>query len=575
MSRISYTVGIHIGHNSASCLFAGQQLLYAEEEERHVSKKDYFGAPWRSLAAALARAGISHSEIGSVGCSWDLEALQRSRRGLALLGCDHRARLWARRRLFAIRFKLQIATVLRQMFPCARFVAVPHHLSHALSVSAFRAHEAHQCAALVMDALAETDSMTAYEFEGSGEIKASLLRWPFDVSLGYFYQRWAEALGFRGRQAPGYMMSLAAFGDRLRYRNAIRNHFLAKSPEGLPWIRPNSFRPAFWRPGNAAQCFPESLLQSLDLKRLRSDSCQAADVAAAVQDLAEEIVLELASWIGYQTGCKSISLSGGVFLNCIAVGKLVKSGLFERVLTGPAAHDGGTAVGAGLHAAGGAESGRGEEPLTPFLGGELNEDQFVSSSGGMIFSPSSPEELARQMVDDLTAGRLIAVADGRLEFGPRALGGRSILGDASTISTVERINLAKKRFRFQPLAASMDAECAGRLFNVHSQEPYMTVAYTANDMARRICPAAVHADGTCRIHIVGAESPRSLQLVLAEMRRRGRLGVVTNTSLNDKGQPLPRTARDVAETLIGLPGVDVLYMPTLRIEKEDLVGVAV
>lgn len=570
MRRPSHTLGVHIGHNSASCLFAGRRLAYAEEEERHRKKKDFFGAPWCSLAAALASAGIGHDEVGSLGISWDLEALQRSRRGLARLGCDRRARLWARRRLFAVRFKLRMAVALHQEFPDTQLVAVPHHLAHALSVAAFRRHAAGGCAALVMDALGEMDSATAYELAGAEFDRPPLLRWPFEVSLGYFYQRWAEALGFRGRQAPGYLMALSGLGDRRRYRGLMREHFLGSSPEGLPWIRPDSFRPAFWRPGDATRCFPASLVRSLGLERLSPESQPAADIAAAVQEVTEEIVLALAAWLRQKTGSSSLSLAGGVFLNCVAVGKLVSSGLFERVLTGPAAHDGGTAVGAGLFAAGGMEHGwKIDEGATPFLGGELGEDLEAVPTGSPSLSTSAPEELATQMVDDLTAGRLIALAEGRMEFGPRALGGRSILGDASEFATVALVNRAKQRFPFQPLAASMDAACAAQLFGVRSPEPYMTVAYTATEAARTVCPGAIHADGTCRVHIVGEDSPRCLQLVLAELRRRGRPGVVTNTSLNGKGQPLPRTARDVVETLAALP-IDVLYTPVLRVEKAAL-----
>lgn len=564
---MAITVGVHIGHDCSVAIFQETTLLYAEEEERQRRVKNYFGHPTESLAAGLRHAGLRSEDVEILAVGWDLEKLVSSRERMAVTADILGNSSWARRkveRTLGIREGLQ---VLRDCFSRARLVTVDHHSAHAASVAPFwDSAETLTGPALVLDAVGEDESATAYL--SAVDPSSAIIRWPIEASLGYFYQRWAEILGFRGAQASGYLMSLSACGDFAQYFGTLWSNLVGRSPEGLAWIRPEAFRPEAGYGSRAERCFPAGLLDRLGLSRSGCSLQRLADVAAAVQRILEEIVLGLAARLATTSQSKSVTVAGGVFLNCSLVRRLREAGLFARIYTGPAAKDSGVAVGAAVAAM----CCRRPQPVVPtskrgpHLGTPVDSDKLVTfleaAKMGMF---SSPYPLAQALKHDLDSGYLAAVADNQLEFGPRALGARSILSHANDPRMAQRVNSVKRRFPFQPVAASMSSSAAEDLFGVHQREPFMTSTYEARPGAEEFCAAALHADRTCRVHVADEVTPSLLSDTLALMEKDGEKAVVLNTSFNRRGMPLPATQLDALEEYCSLE-VEVLYCPPLRIE---------
>lgn len=558
-------LGVHIGHDCAAALLIDGDLVYAEEEERHVGRKSVFGRPAEAIKAALAYTGLRRDSVAAIGFTWSgtgLEKLVLDRRRTSPPAAD-----WFALRVFGGKQKLAGMQAIRAEFPHAQALECPHHEAHRLSLAPFTSITGDRIA-IVADAVGEFWSTTAY---GIVNGRTSVLRrWPVGNSLGYFYQRWAELFGFFGKEAPGYLMSLAAYGDPAsRTASRVRDEFLVNAAEGGQRINQRNFHPC-WGAREPSRAFRPEFLRALDLPREipRIDLQAYADVAAGVQSTAEAVLLSLVDRAHGATGLRNLELSGGVFHNCMVVGAIRRSPLLDEVVVGPASKDSGTAIGAAVlasrrvfsvDAAGGVEKAFWGTPVG-------NAESLLRSlvpRGCLQVEPF--DRMAELAVEDLLADRIIAVAEGRLEFGPRALGGRSILASATNERNVTTLNAIKKRYPFQPIAASATPRAARRLFGVVASEPFMTAAYTATDAARGVCPAALHVDGTCRIQVIQRDIPAFLSAILVRLEQRGLPGIVLNTSFNGPGRPLPRTLSDCVREYCAL-AVHVLYCSEARLE---------
>lgn len=560
MSRA--VLGLAIGHDASAALCVDGALVYAEEEERHVGRKPFFGFPRRSLEAALAWAGLGRGEISSVGVAWDLGRLRSAREESArrALACGNVG--WAQKKRERLRIIQRSITALGDMLPRAEVVVVPHHEAHLLSCIPFARGPVGPCAGMVADAVGEHSSLSLFLRHERGI--EQLLAWPLAASLGYFFRRWAEVLGFHGDTGCGYLMSLAAFGDaESSDARRIRRACVGRSAEGLPWVRPDRFSPWSGEAASAWKCFPETLLDPLRLRTPPGDPRERADVAAGVQAIITDILCAVAEHARRVTRMSDLLLSGGVAMNCVALGRLRARGVFGAVHTGASSRDSGTSVGAAVAATRGRAAIRASAAAhlgTRISGAEAAWATVVDAGLGQPV-----DHVAGAIVDDLERGRTVALAQGRLEFGPRALGSRSILALPDRVDNARLLNRLKRRFGFQPVAASMDVIAAERLFGLTQPEPFMNVCHMGLAEAKTEIPAALHVDGSCRLHVCDTSS--MLQSVTEELRRRGRPGVVLNTSFNDRGRPLPRTAEDAIAEYVRLD-VDVLYGPSTRIHLD-------
>jgi carbamoyltransferase len=295
-----------------------------------------------------------------------------------------------------------------------------------------------------------------------------------------------------------------------------------------------------------------------------------ADLASSVQQRVEEVLLDLARWLHGRTNETALTLAGGVALNCVANARLAREGPFEHVWVQPAAGDAGTALGAALYLA--AASGDRIEPMsTAALGrGWSDTDlQLILATAGQQIDRS--EDVADEVAAALAANRTVGWFQGRSEFGPRALGHRSLLADPRHADNLERLNDIKGREQFRPVAPLVLLDRAAEIFDGVLPSPYMLFVHEVRDEWRSRIPAAVHVDGTARVQTVDPAEEPLLAEVLRRFEARTGVPVLINTSLNTAGRPMVDHPRDALELWGSSPldllalGPFVLRRPALRV----------
>jgi carbamoyltransferase len=281
-----------------------------------------------------------------------------------------------------------------------------------------------------------------------------------------------------------------------------------------------------------------------------------ADLACSVQRVVEEVLLDLVGWLRLRTEHENLCLAGGVALNCVANSTIHARGGFRNVWVQPAAGDAGTALGAALALAG--ESG---EPITPMpsaaLGRGFSDDEIAATLAEAAIPHERPDDLAAAVGDALTDNQLVGWFQGRAEFGPRALGGRSLLADPRRIDNLERLNTVKGREQFRPVAPMVLAERAAEIFSGGPiPSPYMLFVHDVDDEWRSKIPAVTHVDGTARIQTVD-RSHALLHATISRFAERTGVPVIVNTSFNTSGRPMVDSPRDALECFGSAP-IDVL-----------------
>nr|WP_272919343.1 carbamoyltransferase C-terminal domain-containing protein [Amycolatopsis rubida] len=451
-------------------------------------------------------------------------------------------------------------------FPRARVRAVQHHLAHGMYAFASSGYE--DAAVLVVDSLGEVQSTTiGHARQTAGRGCAYRIAEAIDdpASLGYAYGAITEHLGWRRGDEEGTVMALAALGDPARFRGLfaraipITDTGFALDPGLLP-LRVLSSRYARMSDAmTAATCPP----------RRAGDPIEQVhqDLAATLQERTETVMLHLARRARRVTGSGLLCVGGGVAANCVAVGKIVESGLFDEVHVPPAPGDSGTAIGAAAAA-----------HLTRFgtLPSAVSDRCYLGPAYPDLVLPESPRPglfahrpasaasfLARQLAD----GRIAGVFNGRLEAGPRALGNRSMLASPLLPDVVDRLNATVKfREPFRPFAPIVLAGAARDYFTLPQPAPYMSVASGVTELARGKIPAVVHANGTARVQTVTAAQNPFLAEVLTEFEALTGVPVLINTSLNIKGKPICGTPAMALDCLVA-SGLDALMMEGWWIAK--------
>lgn len=399
------------------------------------------------------------------------------------------------------------ARYLRRFGLTAPVECVPHHKSHA--AAGFFTSPVTETAVLVVDAIGEWDTVSAWRGSGDSLTKIWSQRYPH--SLGLLYSAFTQRVGLKPNEEEYILMGMAAYGEPI-YRDLIWSDFIARFDPPHLRLKENVHRGIrWWRP----------------------ELQDRFNLAASVQAVTEEILTGLVLWLARSTGSRHLTLMGGVALNCVANTKLVNTGLFDDVWIMPNPGDGGSSLGAAA-----ARAGRHLKWAGPFLGHDI--DRAFDLDGALA---------------ELIAGEVIGVANGRAEFGPRALGNRSLLADPRGPATKDRVNQVKQREPFRPFAPIVLAEHAAAHFDMPVQaSPYMQ--FVAQVREPELFPAICHVDNTARVQTVTrAENPRMHALLEAFHRATG-CPMLLNTSLNVKGEPLVNTWSD-AERFAARSGLKV------------------
>jgi carbamoyltransferase len=390
---------------------------------------------------------------------------------------------------------------------------------------------------LVLDGRGERHSHFAGRTAGGTIEKLAAQRLPH--SLGLMYEELTEHLGFHRSSDEYKVMALASYAE----------------PEFLDDFR----RMVTLRPDGGFHV--ASIDWNAYAPRVAPGGCLGdahAALAASVQTRLEEIILGLGQWLHGRTGASTITMAGGVALNCVANGRLAAEGPFEDVWVQPAAGDAGTALGAALHVT--RELGCQPRPMaTAALGRGWSDDEIAATlqTAGVVFE--RPDDLAEEVAAVLAAGGVVGWFQGRSEYGPRALGHRSLLASPASRDMLHRLNDVKGREQFRPVAPMVLQERAAELFDGVIPSPYMLFVHRVRDEWRERIPAVVHVDGTARVQTVDrTEEPLVARLLECFARRTG-LPVLVNTSFNTVGRPMVDNPRDALECF-GASPIDALAL---------------
>jgi carbamoyltransferase len=542
---LTHVLGVNaVFHDPSAALIAGGRIVAAAEEERFSRRKhgkeplafSTWELPERSARWCLEHAGVAPAELDAVAYSYD-PALSE------VPSSDVLAGTWeGLRTLFVERAPRFLATALRGLDP-ERVRFVPHHHAHA--ASAYLASGFGSCAVMTVDGRGERSSALLGRVR-DGQLEV-LHEQRLPHSLGLVYESLTAHLGFRRASDEFKVMALASYGKprwlgelRERMRATGNGGFMA---EPLDWER---YAPAV----DGGDDWSED----------------HADLAASVQVQLEETLLELAASLHERTGETRLAMAGGVALNCVANSRLWRDGPFDDVWVQPAAGDAGTSLGAAMYVA--RELGDPIEPMTgAALGREWSGDELAGWLDRAAVPYECPRDIAEEAAETLASNGVVAWFDGRAEFGPRALGHRSLLADPRDAANLERLNDVKGREQFRPVAPMVLEERAGEIFDGGPlPSPYMLFTHRVRDEWLDRIPAVVHVDGTARVQTVNAEREPAVARVLRAFERRTGVPVLVNTSLNTAGRPMVDDPRDALECFGSAP-IDMLVMGPFALRR--------
>ena len=585
-------------HDSAAALVVDGMIVAAAQEERFTRKKHDAGFPENAVQYVLSEAGLTLGEIDHVAF-FEKPFLKFERlletyvtnapRGLRSFRSA--MPVWTRGKLFQRRLLARSLKAVDSSFRGPSSILFSeHHYSHA--ASAFFPSPFDEAVVLTLDGVGEWATTTVALGRGNScEIVKEI---HFPHSLGLLYSAFTYYTGFKVNSGEYKVMGLAPYGEAV-YKDLILDKLIDLRPDGsfrldqryfdyATGLRMTNdrFADLFGRPARK----PESdLLEQFHM-----------DVAASLQAVTEEVVLTITRALAVEHNIPNLCLAGGVALNCVANGKILRDGAFPGLWIQPAAGDAGGAIGAALavyhRELGAPRIVTGTDAMSgAFLGPAFDDDEIASDlrSCGAVFETVEEDEMLSFTADALAAGKAVGWFQGRMEFGPRALGGRSILADPRSASMQRTLNL-KIKFResFRPFAPSVLVEDAKEYFGLEVQSPYMLLVADVNEdlrcsdttgqgglfgiqklnMARSTIPAVTHVDYSARIQTVHASTNYRYQALLTEFRNRTGCSVLVNTSFNVRGEPIVCSPTDAFRCFMGTE-LDSLVIGRSILRKKD------
>ena len=584
-------------HDSAAALVSGGRIVAAAQEERFTRKKNDSGFPRRAVQYCLEEAGI---ELGAVDyvAFYDKPLIKFERLLETYLAFAPRGvssfrialPIWIKEKLFQKRL---LRKELERFAPNydwdKRLLFGEHHQSHA--ASAFFPSPFENAAVLTMDGVGEwaTTSLAL----GHGNALEIVKEIHFPHSLGLLYAAFTAYTGFRVNSGEYKMMGLAPYGEP-RYVQKILDHLIDVKADGSFKLDQSYFNYCTGLSMTSAR------FHALFGGEPRGENAPLTqrdmDLAASIQAVTDEVVLRLTRSIAAETGAADLCLAGGVALNCVANGKIVRDGKFERIWVQPAAGDAGGALGAALAA----YHGYLKQPRLPlngldamqgsYLGPEFTQtdiERRLAALGG-VFDVMEEGELIDATVDALIEEKAVGWHQGRMEFGPRALGNRSILGDPRSPATQKTLNLrVKYRESFRPFAPSVLREDVADWFEHDGDSPYMLIvadvvekrrtplsetdaARVGTDMVNAVrseIPAVTHVDYSARLQTVHRETNPRYHALISAFKAKTGCPMLVNTSFNVRGEPIACTPEDAFRCLMGTE-IEVLVVGNCFLRKE-------
>ena len=585
-------------HDSAAALVEDGRILAAAQEERFSRKKHDSGFPAHAVDYCLDHCGAALEDIDFVAF-YDKPFLKFERlletyvafAPKGFLSFRTAMPVWLKEKLFQ---KSLLKNLLAKHAPGFdwenRLLFTEHHQSHA--ASAFYPSPFEKALILTMDGVGEW--ATTSLGRGDGNHIEMMKEIHFPHSLGLLYSAFTSYTGFKVNSGEYKVMGLAPYGEP-RFAQAILDNLIDIKADGsfrldLSYfdyctglrMTNDKFHALFGAPPRD----PESLLTQRDM-----------DLAASIQAVTEEVVLRLGRAAAAETGIRDLCLAGGVALNCVANGRLLRDGCFDRIWVQPAAGDAGGALGAALvayhHFQGRARilDGAMDAMHGALLGPDFSQAEIERrlTAAGASFTTISDRAVIADTADALSDGKAVGWFQGRMEFGPRALGARSILGDPRRAEMQKTLNLRVKfRESFRPFAPSVLREDVADWFEIDADSPYMLmvadvkkehrVEMTADEEAlfgidklnvpRSTIPAVTHVDYSARIQTVHAESNPRYHALISAFKEKTGCPVIVNTSFNVRGEPIVCTPEDAFRCFMGTD-IEILVAGNCYLRKEE------
>ena len=584
-------------HDSAAALIVDGQVVAAAQEERFTRKKHDSNFPEHAIAYCLSEAGITLADIDHVAF-YDkpflkFERLMETYVAFAPRGFKSFSKaipIWLKEKLFQKKLLRDQFREIDPEFDVARLLFAEHHQSHA--ASAYFPSPFEEAVVLTADGVGEwaTTSVAV----GRGNTLETVKEIHFPHSLGLLYSALTYYTGFKVNSGEYKVMGLAPYGEP-RFKDLILDKLVDLKPDGSfrldqeyfdyctgLTMTNDKFADLFGEPVRGE----EELLTQFHM-----------DIAASVQAVTEEAMLRMTRALAAETGIKNLCLAGGVALNCVANGKILRDGSFENIWVQPAAGDAGGSVGAALAAhyqhLGNPRRVNGalDAMQGSYLGPSYDQDEVeaaLSAAGAkfdVLYDTALIDRTADALVDELAIGWF----QGRMEFGPRALGNRSIIGDPRSPAMQKTLNLrVKYRESFRPFAPSVLREDVSDWFEIDSDSPYMLMVADVKkerhramteaenalfgieklNVARSDIPAVTHVDYSARIQTVHAETNPRYHALISAFKKRTGCPVVVNTSFNVRGEPIVNTPEDAFRCFMGTD-MEVLVVGNCFLRKED------
>lgn len=545
-------------HDSAAALLVHGHLVGFVEEERLSGIKHDRAFPQHAVAWLLHTQGLDVDDVDEVAYNFVPGRFVPGAVPTPRQVVDDAARARARSRSFlkvAGRTQERLHD-LRRRFPRARVRAVPHHRAHGLY--AFAASGVDDAGVLVVDSLGETATTTiATARHEHGQVQFQQRMALSDpASVGYVYGAITEHLGWRRGDEEGTVMALGALGNSARFRSVL-TEAMPLTKRGFA-VNPRLIALRVLS-ASAPRLTGEFLQRTCPPRHGDEPVTQVhQDLAAALQEHTETIMLHLAGRAQQLAGSAALCVGGGVAMNCVSMGRIDEAHLAETVHVPPAPGDSGTAIGAALDvwqrhtgrlATGVAHS--------CYLGPAFPDVELAPSPRPGMHARQLHHR-ARQVAEQLASGAIVGVFTGAVEAGPRALGNRSILASPLDPAVVDRLNnTVKYRESFRPFAPVVLADKAADYVRTDTPSPFMSRAHTVTDLARERIPSIVHANGTARVQTVDGDQNPFLAEVLSEFAALTGTPVLINTSLNIKGKPICGTPK-MALDCLAESGIDAL-----------------
>lgn len=588
-------------HDSAAAIIVDGKIIAAAQEERFSRIKHDPAFPTQAILFCLKEANISINELDSV-IFYDKPLLKFERLLETYLAHAPKGiRSFIRAMPIWLKEKLYLKTVLRrelrQMANLDKNATLPqllfseHHLSHA--GSAFFPSPYQDAAVLCLDGVGEWATSSAWQ--GQGNKLTPLWEIHFPHSLGLLYSAFTYYAGFKVNSGEYKLMGLAPFGEP-KYSQAIFDHLIDINDDGSFTLDMSYFDFAI---GSTMTNAKFNRIFGGEPRKGESEITQKEmDLARSIQVVTEEIVLKIVNHLSTLTPSKNLCLAGGVALNCVANGRILREGAFDNVWIQPAAGDAGGSLGAALVAWHHYYEGAREKTVSfnntedsmqgAYLGPEYHDSEIITAlkHKKLPYQQLDENELSPLVAQLITEGNVIGWFQGKMEFGPRALGNRSILGDARNQKMQSVMNLKiKYRESFRPFAPIVLAEDVSQYFQHTTSSPYMLMVADINDnlkfpvnddlfgleklnQARSSLPAITHVDYTARLQTVHKSTNPKLHQLLSEFKQLTQTSVLINTSFNVRGEPPVCSPNDAINCFLNTE-MDYLVMNNIVLTKTE------